>query len=76
MNREISSMRWLKHPSTDSPREYQCLQLYQQGLTAKETAQKIGLSHRTIEEHFDKIKIKYHVSNKRDLLKESLVTRS
>jgi len=57
-----------------SSREYQCLELYQQkGLTSKQIAQKIGISHRTIEGYFDNIKTKYHVTSKRELLNEPLV---
>lgn len=59
----------IKNTPILSSKEYLCLQMYQQGMTAKETARKLGLSHRTIEGHFDNIKMKYQVDNKRDLLK-------
>lgn len=51
-----------------TPREYQCLQYYRQGLTAKQSARKLGLSYRTIEDHFEHIKAKYGVHSKRELL--------
>lgn len=49
-------------------REQQCLQLFQQGFTAKQTACQLGLSYRTIEDYFEKIKNKYGVEYKRELL--------
>lgn len=50
-------------------REWQCLSLYQQGLTAKETAKVLHLSYRTIEDHIEHIKHKYGVQHKRELMK-------
>lgn len=49
-------------------RENECLNLYRKGLTSKETALMLGLSHRTVEEHFDNIKRKLNCQHKRDLL--------
>lgn len=54
--------------------EQQCLSLYQQGLTAKETARLLRRSHRTIEGYFEVIKNKYGVTCKRDLLNSLLYT--
>lgn len=70
---EIGFLSAIKNIPLLTAREYQCLQLYQQGLTAKQTAQRMNLSHRTIEDHFDHIKEKYGVSSKRDLLREPVV---
>ncbi len=66
---ELEFLSAIKNAPLLTPKEYQCFQLYQQGLTAKETAHKLGLSHRTIEGHFDNIKMKYQVTSKRELLK-------
>lgn len=52
-----------------SNREKQCLRLFLQGKTAKETASILQLSHRTIEEYLRNIKIKLQCARKRDLLK-------
>jgi DNA-binding CsgD family transcriptional regulator len=49
-------------------RESQCLALYRQGFTAKQTAKQLGLSFRTIEDHIEKIKLKYDVQSKQALL--------
>jgi DNA-binding CsgD family transcriptional regulator len=51
-----------------TPRENECLILYQQGFSAKQTAQKLNLSFRSVEDYFEKIKIKLGVDYKRDLL--------
>lgn len=67
--KELEFLSAIKEAPLLTPKEYQCFKLYQQGLTAKETARKLGLSHRTIEGHFDSIKQKYHVTSKRELLK-------
>lgn len=53
-----------------SNREKQCLEFYLAGNTAKETAEILQLSHRTIEDYFNKIKKKLNCINKRELLKK------
>lgn len=68
MKQEIAFLKAIKNTKALSPREHQCLQLYQQGLTAKETAIRLRLSHRTIEGYLDNIKSKYQVRCKRELL--------
>lgn len=50
-------------------REYQCLENYFKGSTAKETARILNLSYRTVEEHFNNLKRKLNCQHKRDLLK-------
>ncbi len=52
-----------------TPREQECLQLYRQGNTAKDTGRLLGISPRTVEYHLENIKQKYGCRNKRDLLK-------
>lgn len=52
-----------------SPRERDCLTLYRQGYTAKESAKILEISFRTVEDHFESIKNKLDCSTKRDLLK-------
>lgn len=60
------------HEMKQSPllttRENQCLTLYRHGFTAKQTAKRLGLSFRTIEDHIEKIKLKYSVQSKQELL--------
>lgn len=73
---KIDFLKELKTILPLTMREQQCLVLYQQGLTAKQTAHRLGLSYRTIEDHFDNIKIKYGVLHKRELLDESVCPRS
>jgi DNA-binding CsgD family transcriptional regulator len=51
-----------------SCREEQCLQLYRDGLTALETAERLGLSQRTVESYFESVKNKTGCDYKRDLL--------
>ncbi len=55
------------HPQL-SKREQECLRLFLNGKTAKETANILGLSYRTIEEYFTNIKKKLGYRYKRDLL--------
>ena len=49
-------------------RELQCMQLYCQGKSAKETGKILGISSRTIEGYFDTIKRKFKVSSKSEIL--------
>ena len=70
---ELAFLNAIKQVPMLTAREYQCLKLYQQGLTAKQTARQLNLSYRTIEEYFEHIKLKYGVSYKRDLLKAALI---
>lgn len=60
--------RFLKQISPLTRREHQCLELYQSGYTAKETAKFLGLSHRTVEQHFENIKNKLNLYSKREVL--------
>ena len=48
-------------------REQECLLLFLNGYTAKETAQVLNLSYRTIEEHLEKLKVKLGCRYKRNL---------
>ncbi|HEU5282005.1 MAG TPA: helix-turn-helix transcriptional regulator [Gammaproteobacteria bacterium] len=50
-------------------RERECLLLFKQGYTAKESAIMLGISYRTIEKHFEAIKRKLGVHHKRYFLK-------
>ncbi len=54
------------HPQL-SKREQECLKLFLNGKTAKETSVILGLSYRTIEEYFTNIKKKLGCRYKRDL---------
>lgn len=51
-----------------SNREKECLFLYLQGKTSKETAYKLNISFRTVEGHFEHIKDKLNCMTKRELL--------
>lgn len=53
---------------TLSNRERECLQLFQQGHTACQTAHILELSPRTVESYFENIKAKLRCHNKKDLL--------
>lgn len=48
-------------------KEAECLNWYARGMTIKETAKLLNLSHKTIESYLDKIKIKLACSNKTSL---------
>jgi DNA-binding CsgD family transcriptional regulator len=52
-----------------SNREKQCLEFYLAGNTAKETAEILQLSPRTVEEYINNLKNKFKCKHKRDLLK-------
>ena len=52
-----------------SKRERQCLEYYFQGKTAKETAEVLQLSYRTVEEYISTLKKKLKCRHKRDLFK-------
>lgn len=51
-----------------SKRQEQCLYYFLKGKTAKETAQLLNLSHRTVEEYLNHLKKKLGCRTKRDLL--------
>lgn len=52
-----------------SPREKQCIEDYLLGNTAKETARKLNLSHRTVEDYLATAKKKLGIHTKRELIK-------
>ncbi len=60
--------RFLSDLTRLSPREQQCLDLFQEGKSAKMTAGILGLSHRTVEHYFESIKNKLGCASKQDLL--------
>ena len=67
--REASFLEQIQSPCLLlSPREKQCLELYRAGMTAKQTAKKLALSYRTVEEHFENMKAKLNINHKRELL--------
>jgi DNA-binding CsgD family transcriptional regulator len=49
-------------------REYQCAQLFLQGLSQAETALQLGLSHRTIESYFMHIRSKLRCKSRAQIL--------
>lgn len=52
-----------------TPREMECLQLIKSGYTAKEAAQQLSLSFRTVEHHISNIKLKFGLNRKSDVIK-------
>jgi DNA-binding CsgD family transcriptional regulator len=57
----------MKQAAALSLRERECLKLLLEGKTAKETAQDMQLSFRTVEYYFENIKNKLHCFSKREL---------
>lgn len=51
-----------------SNKELECINLYKQGLTAKESAKILNVSNRTIEDRFESIKDKLNLQTKREIL--------
>lgn len=51
-----------------SPRQYDCASLLAQGLTSKEIARSLNLSHRTVEHYIEDIKEKFNVKNRAQLM--------
>jgi DNA-binding CsgD family transcriptional regulator len=51
-----------------TPREEECLQLFQQGYSAQASAAILGISRRTVEHHINHIKEKYKCYSKWELL--------
>ena len=49
-------------------RQKECLQYLVRGKTAKEIADILGLSKRTIENYIDTIKVKFNVSTRSELI--------
>jgi DNA-binding CsgD family transcriptional regulator len=56
-----------------SKRELNCLELYVYGKTAKEISRMLYLSHRTIENYIQSVKIKMQAPRKSDLIHKTLV---
>lgn len=55
-----------------SQREIECLQLSVRGKTAKQVANELGISRRTVEEYLDNIKIKMGVFSKAELINKAI----
>lgn len=53
-------------------REIQVFRLYGEGLSNKEVAQQLSLSHKTVESHIERIKHKLDVKSGRELLKTAI----
>ncbi|NQY42024.1 MAG: hypothetical protein HRT87_01600 [Legionellales bacterium] len=51
-----------------SKRELQCFELYNQGKSARETGEILGISNRTVETHFENLKNKLKAESKADLM--------
>jgi DNA-binding CsgD family transcriptional regulator len=57
-----------------SPREVEVLEFIVQGYSAKETAEMLSLSHRTIERHIDNARNKLGARNRPHLVSEAIET--
>ncbi len=66
---EIINVRIGKATIAITERQRQCLDYLSKGLTAKEIANKMGISPRTVETHLGHVKDKFNVNFKSDLLK-------
>ncbi|NQY42517.1 MAG: helix-turn-helix domain-containing protein [Legionellales bacterium] len=55
-----------------STREWQCATLYARGKSARETGDILKISRRTVETHFENLKIKLNVSTKSEILDKLL----
>lgn len=55
-----------------SKRQIECLYYLVKGMTAKETARIIGISHRTVECYLDNIKTKLNCSSRVELIEKAL----
>ena len=67
-NKDPNIERFLKITNPLSPRERQCLQLFQKGKSAQATAAILGIKQRTVEYYFDNIKNKLGCYTKFELL--------
>jgi DNA-binding CsgD family transcriptional regulator len=68
------SQEFVEHmvPSHFSPRQKECMPLIIQGLSAKEIAKVLEISHRTVEDYIQVLKQKLHAKNKSDLIAKIL----
>jgi DNA-binding CsgD family transcriptional regulator len=57
-----------------SPREVEVLEFIVQGYSAKETAEILSLSHRTVERHIDNARNKLGARNRPHLVSEAIET--
>jgi DNA-binding CsgD family transcriptional regulator len=55
-----------------SKRESECLHYLVQGKTAKQTAQILSISHRTVETYIENLKLKLKCKNKAELMVKAL----
>lgn len=51
-----------------TPQEYECIKQLPLGLTAKQIARNLIISHRSVEKYFERVKNRMGCSNKRDLI--------
>ncbi len=55
-----------------TPREKECLEYSAKGFTAKQIAQKLHISPRTVEEYINQLKFKFNVTSKQELIQSVL----
>lgn len=66
--KNLRTVSFYRQAALLSRREKECLKIFLQGKTAKETATHLSLSYRTIESYFENIKNKLDCTTKRELL--------
>ncbi len=67
-NEKKLEFRFMLRKPNLSSREQECLFYCARGLSAKEIAEKLGLSFRTVETYLEKAKFKFNVKSKSDLI--------
>ena len=68
MNLLLHTVGVLEENTNISKREWQCIELLNLGYSASKTGEILGISRRTVEAHFERIKDKLNVRNKIDIL--------
>lgn len=58
----------LKHQDRYTPKELECVYFLLQGYTAKECAKKLQVSHRTVETHYENVKLKLDCHKKLEIV--------
>lgn len=67
-NKELKAQQFLKSISPLTFREQNCLDLFKLGYSAQATGARLNISQRTVEHHFESIKLKLNCRSKSELL--------
>jgi DNA-binding CsgD family transcriptional regulator len=68
VTRQFLNMLGVKDGDQISPKQLECVKLLAQGLSAKEIARKVNLSHRTVEDYLAALRNKLKVKNSVELI--------